>query len=107
MKAEEVKVYQNKRAEMYFNLKKFVENGGKLPNDKELKEELLALKYFYNPTSGKIQLISKDDLKEELGRSPDKSDSVALHFFRRVRPLSMRNTRHMQGGSTNEWNVYD
>jgi len=106
MKAEELKVYQNKRAEMYFNLKKFVENGGKLPNDKELKEELLALRYFYNQTSGKIQLISKDDLKEELGRSPDKSDSVALHFFRRVRPMSMRNTNQQQG-SSNDWNVYD
>ena len=107
MKAEELKVYQNKRAEMYFNLKKFVENGGKLPNDKELKEELLALRYFYNNTSGKIQLISKDDLKEILGRSPDKSDSVALHFFRKVRPMSMRNTDNQRGGSSNDWNVYD
>jgi len=106
MKAEETKVYQNKRAEMYFNLKKFVEQGGKLPNDKELKEELLALKYFYNPTSGKIQLISKDDLKEELGRSPDKSDSVALHFFRRIRPVSMRG-QHQHQGRTDDWNIYD
>ena len=105
MKAEEVKVYQNKRAEMYFNLKKFVEQGGKLPNDKELKEELLALKYFYNPTSGKIQLVSKDDLKEELGRSPDKSDSVALHFFRRVRPMSMRNQQQPLG-RTDDWDIY-
>lgn len=88
MKATDEKVYQNKRSEMYFSLKQFVVRGGKLPNDAELKEELLALTYFYNKTSGKIQLIAKDDLKEELGRSPDKSDSVALHFFREVRPKS-------------------
>lgn len=89
MKAEDEKVYQNKRAEMYFNLKEFVVRGGKLPKDEQLKEELLALTYFYNKMSGKIQLVSKDDLKEELGRSPDKSDSIALHFFRKVRPKSM------------------
>jgi len=106
MKPQDTKVYQNKRAEMYFNLKKFVETGGKLPDDKELKEELLALRYFYNETSGKIQLIKKDDLKEELGRSPDKSDSVALHFFRSVRPMALR-YHGGANGTSNEWSVYD
>jgi phage terminase large subunit len=103
MKAEDVKVYQNKRAEMYFNLKQFVVNGGKIPNDKDLKEELLALKYFYNQTSGKIQLISKDNLKEELGRSPDKSDSVALHFFRKVRPNSIASQGTIQAQMGSVW----
>jgi len=108
MKPQDVNKYQNKRAEMYFNLKAFVETGGKLPNDRELKEELLALKYFYNETSGKIQLMKKDDLKEELGRSPDKSDSVALHFFRNVRPMGMRSQQqHQHQGRTDDWNIYD
>jgi len=106
MKPQDVNKYQNKRAEMYFNLKAFVETGGKLPDDRELKEELLALKYFYNETSGKIQLIKKDDLKEELGRSPDKSDSVALHFFNKVRPMAMRGHQNRQGGSS-DFNIFD
>jgi hypothetical protein len=103
MRAEEEKVYQNKRAEMYFSLKEFVSRGGKLPNDKELREELLAITYFYNPTSGKIQLISKDDIKETLGRSPDKSDSVALHFFQKVRPNSMRMSGAIQAKVGSGW----
>lgn len=107
MKAEEEKVYYNKRAEMYFNLKHFIEQGGKIPNDKELKEELLAITYFYNQANGKIQLISKDDIKEVIGRSPDKSDSVALHFFRKVRPISMRNTQGSQHGTSSNWSVYE
>ena len=107
MKPTEVKVYQNKRAEMYFGLKKFVENGGKIPNDPELKEELLAMTYFYNQTSGKIQIVSKDDLKEDLGRSPDKADSVALHFFRQVRAMSMRNNQGGQGYGTSDFNPYE
>ena len=106
MKPTEIKVYQNKRAEMYFGLKKFIEGGGKLPNDAELKEELLAMTYFYNPTSGKIQIVAKDDLKEDLGRSPDKADSVALHFFSYVRPMSFRNQQQGQQHGSAEYNPY-
>ena len=103
MRAEEEKVYQNKRAEMYFGLREFVIRGGKLPNDRELKEELLALTYFYNKMSGKIQLLSKDDIKDEIGRSPDKSDSVALHFFQKVRPNSMRMQGAVQARTGSVW----
>jgi len=103
MRAEEEKVYQNKRSEMYFGLKHFVENGGKLPNDKELKEELLAITYFYNKTNGKIQLVAKDDIKDEIGRSPDKSDSVALHFFRKVRPRSVMMQGSVQAQMGSAW----
>lgn len=103
MKASEEKVYQNKRAEMYFSLKEFVTRGGKLPNDAELKEELLALTYFYNKMSGKIQLMAKDDIKEALGRSPDKSDSIALHFFRDVRPRSLAMRGSIQATQGSIW----
>jgi len=98
MKADEVDTYVNKRAEMYFNLRDFVLKGGKLPNDEDLKEELLAIKYFFNNASGKIQIQSKDDIKDELGRSPDKSDSVALHFFSKVIPNQNNNVYVPQSG---------
>ena len=88
MKADETDVYYNKRAEMYFNLRNFILKGGKIPNDKDLKEELLAIRYIYNNSNGKIQIQPKDEIKKILGRSPDKSDSVAMHFFSKVRPKS-------------------
>ncbi len=84
MKADQIDTYQNKRAEMYFRLRDFIRKGGKIPNDEELKEELLSIRYMYSKTNGKIQLEAKDDMKEKLGRSPDKADSVALHFFSEV-----------------------
>ena len=85
MKADESEIYTNKRAEMYFKLRDFVRKGGKLPDDKELKEELLAIRYFYSKMNSKIQIQSKDEIKDLIGRSPDKSDSCALHFFSEVR----------------------
>jgi len=86
MKADEINKYYNKRAEMYFNLRAFVLKGGKIPNDKELKDELLAIRYVYNKVNGKIMIQPKEEIKELLGRSPDKSDSVAMHFFSQIRP---------------------
>lgn len=85
MKASEADVYYNKRAEMYFLLREFIRRGGKIPDDEELKEELLAIRFIYSKANGKIQIQAKDDIKEIIGRSPDKSDSVALHFFSEVR----------------------
>ncbi len=85
MKADSNDTYINKRAEMYFLLRDFIRKGGKVPNDEELKEELLAIRYFYSKSNGKIQIQSKDEIKEIIGRSPDKADSVALHFFSEVR----------------------
>lgn len=72
--------YSNKRAECYFRLKEALERGLALPQDDELMEELLAISYFYRET-GKAQIIPKDKIKEELGRSPDKADALALTFF--------------------------
>ena len=86
MKADQTDLYYNKRAECYFLLRDFIRKGGKIPNDPELKEELLAIRYIYNNTNGKILIQPKDEIKEILGRSPDKSDSVALHFFSSVSP---------------------
>ena len=95
MKADEIDLYQNKRAEMYFRLRDFVRRGGKLVHDEELKEELLAIRYIYSKSNGKILIQPKDEIKELLGRSPDKSDSVALHFFSEV-SIESNNIMEMQ-----------
>lgn len=73
-------IYFNKRTEMYHNLADAVKKGFYTPYDEELEEELLAHTYSLTP-DGKIKLCSKDEIKEAIGRSPDKSDAVALTFF--------------------------
>lgn len=70
--------YFNKRSEMYFELAKWVRAGGALPPDQELKEELCATTYSFQ--GDKFRLDSKDDIKDVIGRSPDKADALALTF---------------------------
>jgi len=71
--------YLNRRAEMAWLCKQWVLGGGILPNDVELKKELLAQTYTYN--TGKLQLEDKDLVKQKLGgRSPDKADALFLTF---------------------------
>ena len=70
--------YFNKRSEMLFELAKWVKDGGSLPKDEELKQELCALQYVYQ--GDKFRIIEKADIKELIGRSPDKADAAALTF---------------------------
>ena len=55
-----------------------------LPPDDELAQELTAIEWEVR-SDGKIKLIDKDKIKEVIGRSPDKGDSVALSYW----PLSV------------------
>ena len=70
--------YFNKRSEMWFEMAKWVKAGGALPDDKELHEELAAATYTFQ--GDKFRLCDKDDIKEAIGRSPDKADALALTF---------------------------
>lgn len=70
--------YFNKRAEMFFELAKWVRDGGALPDDDELAEELCAFTYTF--VGDKFRLDDKEDVREAIGRSPDKADAVALTF---------------------------
>lgn len=67
----------NRRAEVYWNLKLLAERGElSLPADDELLSELRAVRYLVR--NGKIVLEAKAEIKKRLGRSPDKSDALAL-----------------------------
>jgi hypothetical protein len=79
--------YFNKRSEMYFELSKWIKAGGKLPQDEELKEELLAIEYYF--ANDKFRIVDKDDTKELIGRSPDRADAVILTFAHNVAPKGL------------------
>ena len=76
----------NLRSQLFWNLRKLFKpdkNGRSqvsIPNDKELIQELKVLTYKYS-SEKKIRVISKDDIKLSLNRSPDKADAVALAFY--------------------------
>lgn len=51
-----------------------------LPPDDELTGDLTAPMWRYM-SSGAIQIESKDDIRERIGRSPDKGDAVCLAYY--------------------------
>jgi hypothetical protein len=87
--------YFNKRSEMAFLLANWVKNGGSLPRDPFLKEELCAITYTFQ--GDKFRICEKDDIKEEIGRSPDRADACMLTFAFPVAPRPRAGTlAHMR-----------
>ena len=83
--AEERETHYNKRAEMWWRMRDFIVNGGCLPYDEELLEELTTQTYDYN--GDRIVMTEKDETKSQLGqRSTNKADSLALTFAFAVNP---------------------
>jgi len=66
---------------LYWNLRQqFYDKKIALPFDRELFDELVGRRWFIVP-GGKIKVESKDDYKKRTGgKSPDKSDALALAF---------------------------
>ena len=81
----ENKAYANRRAELYFNLKKGLQEHGMKGLTDELKRELQATRYKLN-NSNKLQIIPKDEIKLNIGRSPDYADALALSFNEPIIP---------------------
>ena len=87
-KASDETRFANKRAEMYWEAAKFLQkNAGlaSLPRITELKQELCAPNYDYDPR-GRVIIDPKDDIKDILQRSPDLSDGYVLTFASPVKP---------------------
>lgn len=94
-RAIETDIYFNKRAEMYGNMKKWLETGI-IPNDQTLIDDLTGVQYGF-AKENKIQLEKKEDMKKRGLASPDVADALALTFAFPVsnavsRPIEM-NTR--------------
>ena len=75
--AKNEKEYKNVRTEMYFELRKAMKNNLKIKESNSLKEELLAQLYEFDD-KGRFKLVKKDKIKENLNRSPDEADALAL-----------------------------
>jgi len=78
--------FKNKRAEMYWRLREALDPTAEvpiaLPPDSELLTDLAAVRYkvVQMGTYAGIQIRDKDEIREAIGRSPDKGDSVAMTF---------------------------
>lgn len=73
--------FVNRRTEMWWNMKEWVEAGGWIPSDPMLRQELSTPTYWFDAQGRKV-LESKDEIKKRLqgGASPDIADALALTF---------------------------
>lgn len=80
--------FRNRRAEMYWRVREALDPTNPrpiaLPPDKELFEDLAAVRYKVvqmGAALAGLQMRDKDEIREVLGRSPDRGDSVAMTFM--------------------------
>jgi hypothetical protein len=76
----------NRRTEMWWEMKEWIEQGGAIPNDVALKQELATPIYWFD-SAGRRVLEPKDQIKKRLqgAGSPDLADALALTFAMPVR----------------------
>jgi hypothetical protein len=95
--------FLNKRAEMAWRCKEWLEQGGVLPDDMDLIRELCAPTYSFN-TAGKLQIESKDDLRERIGMSPDRADALWCTFAHDIVPAGFAQALGIPAATVNnDW----
>lgn len=95
--ADNFKIYQNKRVEWWSRMRKWIDEVGCLPGDRELEEQLTSILYKIHDTTQKMQMESKRDMSARGLKSPDKADALAITFATTV-ARSDRNHRKNAGG---------
>lgn len=77
--------YFNRRAELWGLMREWLQDGGCIPDDKELETDLTSVEYGFDGKQRYV-LESKADLKERGLDSPDTADALALSFASPVAP---------------------
>ena len=77
--ADDKTIYFNKRVEMWGRLREALKNGLMLPNDPELRDDLIGPEYGFTAKE-QFQLEKKEDMKARGLSSPDSGDAVAMLY---------------------------
>lgn len=68
------------RDELWFTLREWLRDGGAIPADDKLEDDLLAPR-FAQHDNGKVSVEPKEQIKRRLGRSTDSADAVILSVW--------------------------
>lgn len=79
----------NKRSEMWKQMRDWLKEGGAIPNDPILRDEIIAPETVPR-LDGKLQLESKKDMKSRGVPSPNRADALALSFAHSVSAKNIR-----------------
>jgi hypothetical protein len=89
--AKEGSKYKNKRAEMWGDMKDWLQTGV-IDADQTLRDDLIGPEYAFD-LEGRIILEKKEDMKKRGLASPDDGDALALTFAQPVQRTDMRTSR--------------
>ena len=84
--------YVNRRSEMWDAMRRFLKEGGAIPDDAQLIAQLAAPAYSYDE-AGRMRPEQKAAIKKRLSISPDKADAMALTFAVELLPERLRRDR--------------
>ena len=83
-------LYANQRAEAYFEVKElFGVHQLKIMKDAKLQEQLLSVRFKFMSTGGKKALISKDEMRKNGLKSPDRADALSFAVYHRNTVVNM------------------
>ena len=102
-------LYTNRRAEMWANMRDWLNSGGTLPNNQALRADLVSLQYEFDARN-RIKLERKEDLKARGLPSPDLGDALALTFWSHVAtriPVGGVYGQPRQRMAKTEYNVFE
>lgn len=77
--------FANMRSYMWSQMRDAVRDGVSLPDDQDVRSDLIGIEYGYN-ARGDLQLERKQDLKKRGLKSPDLGDALALTYCMPVYP---------------------
>ena len=84
--------YQNLKTQCYYKLSELINNdsinifNSTLEQKQSITQELLLIKRKNIDKDGKLQIISKEEIKNLIGRSPDYSDAIMMRMQFTLKP---------------------
>lgn len=92
--------YRNKRVEVWGLMREAIRQRVELPDDPELKQDLIGPEYGFTPTQ-QLLLERKEDMKKRGLASPDKGDALAMTYA--VSPKAKRKKEAMAHAGAGSW----
>jgi len=98
--------YRNLVTESWCLMRDWLREGGKIPHDPILKDQLTTREYFFDP-QGRLYIEPKDKLTARGMASPDRADALALTFAYPVLPLDVKQIRARRRRKHGDWDPWE
>lgn len=94
--------YLNARAYGYYTLRDYIDKGRIIMNNNDTERELLQIRYDYK-SDGTRLIMSKEKMRSEGLKSPDRADSLMMAVFAIENYLKGESYKPVQMRTSNKW----